>query len=122
MLGFGFFDEHGKVVWDVGDVQVFANANDPDQINIQRHVAPSADLDDDFKSDWNKLTHQRHPYDSVAQSDSGEMQIATTVGAAGNATPSVLYSVGVAVDGTQPQPVMKAKLDALMQNLHVDDH
>jgi len=122
MLGFGFFDDHGKVVWDVGDVQVLANVNDPDQINIQRHVAPSADLDDDFKSDWNKLTHQRHPYDSVAQSDSGEMQIATTVGAAGNATPSVLYSVGVAVDGTQPQPVMKAKLDALMQNLHVDDH
>ncbi|NYE29065.1 S1-C subfamily serine protease [Rhodanobacter sp. K2T2] len=122
MLGFGFFDDHGKVVWDVGDVQVFANANDPDQINIQRHVAPSADLDDDFKSEWNKLTHQHHPYDSVAQSDNGEMQIATTAGATGNATPSVLYSVGVAVDGTQPQPAMKAKLDGLMQNLHVDDH
>ena len=58
----------------------------------------------------------------MAQSDSGDMQIATTAGVAGNAAPSVLYSVGVAVDGTQPQPAMKAKLDALMQNLHVDDH
>ena len=47
---------------------------------------------------------------------------ATTVDAAGNATPSVLYSVGVAVDGTQPQPAMKAKLDGLMQNLHIDEH
>jgi serine protease Do len=122
MLGFGFFDDHGKVVWDVGDVQVLANANDPDQINIQRHVAPSADLDDDFKSEWNKLAHQRHPYDSVAQSDNGQMQIATTAGAAGNAAPSVLYSVGVAVDGTQPQPAMKAKLDQLTQGLHVNDH
>jgi serine protease Do len=122
MLGFGFFDDHGKVVWDVGDVQVLANANDPDQINIQRHVAPSADLDDDFKSEWNKLTHQRHPYDSVAQSDNGQMQIATTAGVAGNAAPSVLYSVGVAVDGTQPQPAMKAKLDQLTQGLHVNDH
>ena len=122
MLGFSFFADQGKVVWDVGDVQVFANANDPDQINIERHVAPSADLDDDFKSEWSKLTHQRHPYDSVAQSDSGEMQIATTVGAAGNATPSVLYSVGLAVDGTQTQPAMKAKLDLLTQKMHVDDH
>ena len=122
MLGFGFFDDHGKVVWDVGDVQVLANANDPDQVNVQRHVAPSADLDDDFKSEWNKLTHQRHPYDSVAQSDNGQMEIATAAGTAVSATPSVLYSVGVAVDGTQPQPAMKAKLDLLMQNLHVDDH
>ncbi len=121
-LGFGFFEDHGKVVWDVGDVQVLANANDPDEVNIQRHVAPSADLDDDFKSEWNKLTHQRHPYDSIAQSDNGQMEIATTAGASANATPSVLYSVGVAVDGTQPQPVMKAKLDLLMQNVHVDDH
>ncbi len=121
MLGFGFFDDHGKVVWDVGAVQVLANANDPDRITIQRRVAPSADLDDDFKSEWSKLTHQRHPYDSVAQSDSGETQIATTAGGAGNATPSVLYSVGVAVDGTQPPPAMKAKLDLLMRNLHIDD-
>jgi serine protease Do len=34
----------------------------------------------------------------------------------------VLYSVGVAVDGTQPQPAMKAKLDQLTQGLHVNDH
>lgn len=122
ILGFGFFDDHGKVVWDVGDVQVLANANDPDQVNIQRHVVPSADLDDDFKSEWSKLTQQRHPYDSIAQSDNGQTEIATTATAAGSAKPSVLYSVGVAVDGTQPQPAMKAKLDLLMQNLHVDEH
>ena len=121
-LGFGFFEDHGKVVWDVGDVQVLANANDPDQVNVERHVAPSEDMDDDFKSEWNKLVHQRHPYDSVAQSDNGQMEIVTTAGASGSSTPTVLYSVGVAVDGTQPQLAMKAKLDLLMQNLHVDDH
>lgn len=122
MLGFSFFEDHGKVVWDVGDVQMLANANDPDQLNVQRHVAPSADMDDDFKSEWNKLVHQRHPYDSVAQNDNGQMDIATTAGAPANATPSVLYSVGVAVEGMQLQPAMKARLDLLMQNLHVDDH
>jgi serine protease Do len=122
MLGFGFFDDHGKTVWDVGNVQVMANASDPDQIDVQRHVAPSADLDDDFKSGWDKLVHQRHPYDSVAQSDNGQMEIATTAGAGtSGAAPAVLYSVGVAVDGTQPQPVMKAKLDTLMQSVHITD-
>ncbi len=122
LLGFDFFDDHGKTVWDVGNVRVLANANDPDQVDVQRHAAPSADLDDDFKSGWDKLVHRRHPYDSVAQSDNGQMDIATTAGeGTSGAAPVVLYSVGVGVDGTQPQPAMKAKLDALMENVHVTD-
>ena len=122
MLGFSFFPDRGKVVWDVADVQVMANATDPDQINIQRHMAPPAALDDDFKAEWNKVAHQRHPYDAVAQSDSGQMGIATTVVVPGSAAASVLYSAGVAVDGAPPQPAMQARLDLLMQGLHVDEH
>ena len=122
MLGFSFFPDHGKVVWDVADVQVMANATDPDQVNIQRHTAPPAELDDDFKAEWAKVAQRRHPYDSVAQSDSGQMAIATTVVPSGIATPTVLYTAGVAVDGSQPQLAMKAKLDLLMQDVHVQDH
>lgn len=122
VLGFSFFKDHGKVVWDVADVQLTANATDPDQLNVQRHMAPPAALDENFKAEWNKVVHLRHPYDSVAQGDNGQIEIATTVTAPGNDTPGVLYSAGVAVDGTQPQPAMKAKLDLLMHNMHVDDH
>jgi len=121
-LAFSYFEDHGKVVWDVGDVQVAVNDIDPDRINIKRHVAPSTDLDDEFKSDWNKLVHERHPYDGIAQSANDEMNITATVNASAGATPSVLYSALYAVDGTQPQATMKTKLDLLMKNLHVDEH
>jgi serine protease Do len=122
MLGFSFFPDHGKVVWDVADVKVLANATDPDQVNITRHMAPPSELDDNFKAEWDKAVHQRHPYDSVAQSDNGQMGIATTVPVPGTGTPAVVYSAAVVVDGAQPQPAMKTRLDLLMQNLHVDDH
>jgi hypothetical protein len=121
-LGFGYFDDHGKVVWDVGNVRVAANATDPDRISILRHVAPSADLDDEYKSEWNKLLHQLHPYDGVAQSDNDEMSISAVVDASAGATPAVLYSAVYAVEGTQPQAAMKAKLDLFMKNLHVNEH
>jgi hypothetical protein len=121
-LGFGYFGDHGKVVWDVGDVRVAANATDPDRLSILRHVAPSADLDDEYKSEWNKLLHQLHPYDGIAQSDNDEMSISSVVAASAGAAPAVLYSAAYVVEGTQPQAAMKTKLDLLMKNLHVDEH
>jgi serine protease Do len=121
-LAFSYFDDHGKVVWDVGDIRVAANATDPDRINIKRHVAPSADLDDEYKNDWNKLVHGRHPYDGIAQSENDEMDIVAGVNVPASATPSVLYSALYAAEGTQPQAAMKAKLDLLTKNLHVDEH
>jgi serine protease Do len=121
-LGFGYFDDHGKVVWDVGNVRVAANATDPDRISILRHVAPSADLDDEYKSEWNKLAHQLHPYDGIAQSDNDQMSISAVADASASASPAVLYSAVYAVEGTQPQAAMKIKLDLLMKNLHVNEH
>ena len=121
-LGFGYFDDHGKVVWDVGNVRVAANATDPDRISILRHVAPSADLDDEFKSEWNKLLHKLHPYDGVAQSDNDEMSISAIADASAGTAPAVLYSAAYVAEGTQPQAAMKTKLDLLMKNLHVDEH
>jgi serine protease Do len=122
MLSFSYFDDHGKVVWDVSDVRVAVNDIDPDRINIKRHVAPSADLDDEYKSDWNKLVHGRRPYDGIAQNENDEMDIVALVNGPPTATPSVLYSALYAVEGTQPQPTMKAKLDLLMKDLRVEEH
>jgi hypothetical protein len=122
MLAFSYFDDHGKVVWDVGDVRVAVNDTDADRVNIKRHVAPSADLDDEYKGEWNKLVHQLHPYDGIAQSKNDEMNITGVVAAAPNTTPSVLYTALYAVEGNQPQTAMKAKLDLVLKNLHVDEH
>ena len=120
-LGFSFFDDHGKIVSDVGNVRLAANDTDPDRINIQRHVAPSADLDDEYKSEWNKLVHQLHPYDGIAQSSNDQMDIMAVADAPGGAAPSVLYSALYSVEGNQPQAAMKAKLDLFMKNLRVNE-
>jgi serine protease Do len=120
-LGFSFFDDHGKIVSDVGNVRLAANDTDPDRINIQRHVAPSADLDDEYKSEWNKLVHQLHPYDGIAQSSNDQMDIMAVADAPGGAAPSVLYSALYSVEGNQPQAAMKAKLELFMKNLRVNE-
>ena len=121
-LGFTYFNDHGKVVWDVGDVWVAANAHDPDSINIARAVAPSDDLDDSYKNEWNKIVHRQHPYDGVARSENDVMKISDVVAGPADAASSVRYFVNYQVEGTQSQDAMKAKLDVLMKSLQVDEH
>jgi hypothetical protein len=121
-LGFSYFTDHGKVVWDVGDVWMAANPHDPDSINIARSVAPSDDLDDSYKNEWNKIVHHQHPYDGVARSENDVMKITGVVETPADAASSVRYSVNYQVEGTQPQDVMKGRLDTLMTSLHVDEH
>ncbi|HEY8683692.1 MAG TPA: trypsin-like peptidase domain-containing protein [Rhodanobacter sp.] len=121
-LGFNYFDDHGKTVWDVGDVRVMANAIDVDRVSIQRRVAPSADLDDDYKGEWSKLVHRQQPYDGTERIEDGETDIATVTAAPAGANPDVLYSAFCGVEANQTQAAMKARLDLLVKNLHVTEH
>ncbi len=120
-LGFSYFTDHGKVVWDVADVWMAVNAHDQDWINIARSVAPSDDLDDSYKSEWNKIAHRQHPYDGVSRSDNDVTKITAVVDGA-DAKSGVLYSAMYQNEGTHPQNAMKARLGLLMKNLHVDEH
>ncbi|MGH8157503.1 MAG: S1 family peptidase [Rhodanobacter sp.] len=121
-LGFSYFTDHDKVVWDVGEVRVRVDAGSEDLINIRRNVAPSDDLDDDYKSRWRKISQRQHPYDDVALSDNDTMKITAVVNPSAGAAPSVLYTAFYGVEGSQPQDAMKAKLNLLMKNLQVTEH
>jgi serine protease Do len=121
-LGFSYFTDHGKVVWDVGDVRVRTEANEDDLVNIRRNVAPSGDLEDDYKSEWHKISQHEHPYDGVALSDSDVTKITAVVSPPAGADPSMLYTAYYGVEGTHPQDAMKAKLDLLMKSLQVIEH
>ena len=123
-VGFSYFTDHnsgdhGKVVWDVSDVRVLADASTSDRVNIMRHVAPSDDLDDDYKSLWSKLQKRLHPYEGVAYSGDDEMSIATVAGKNEQGSNGVLYSVFYGVEGTRSADVMKSKLDLLSKNFRV---
>ena len=121
-LGFGYFDSHGKVDWDVGNIRVKRNANDRDWIDIARHAAPSEDLDDTFKSKWGKILGKQHPYDAIASNEGDQAQILTSVGVPEGAAPSVLYTAFVGIAGITPQDAMKGKLDLLLKNLRVNEN
>jgi len=122
-LGFSYFTDHGKVVWDVGDVWLAASAHDQYWVNLARTTAPSDDLDDSFKSDWNKIVNHQRPFDGVARSENDVMKITSVVGApADTKSPSTLYTVYHYAEGAHSQAAMKSKLDLLMKGVRVDEH
>jgi len=123
-LGFDFFLDHGKPVWDVSDVRVWKDkaANDADRINVQRFVPPPEDLDDNLKSAWRQVAQRQHPYDGVARSDSDVTKIDVVVDSpTGKSAPSALYTAFYGVQGSQTQAAMKAKVDLLTKNLKVTE-
>jgi serine protease Do len=120
-LGFSYVNDKGKVIWDIGDIRVQNDANGHDWINIQRHIAPSEDLDDTYKSAWDNIVHRRHPFDAMSHFESDGTRITAIADPPAGAAPSVLYSAFVGVNGDSPQKVMKTKLELLLKNLHVNE-
>ena len=123
-LSMSYFEDHGQVVWDVSRIAVKADANDANGIGIIRHVAPSDDLDDDYRNEWNKLLRRSHPYDGVPY-NKDDVTIITTVGGepvAPDAKPAMLYQISYVAEGPHPDGTMKDKLGLLLDKLHVNEH
>jgi serine protease Do len=118
-VGFGYYDDRSKIALQANYIQIRMNITDPDRISIRRHVAPSQDLDDNFKEGWGKLLHKQHPYDGIAYSDGDEMDIATVIDPHANGTPTQLYTAFYGTQGTQKPEEMKAKLSLLTQQFKI---
>ncbi len=122
-LGFSFFpDRAGKVVWDVGQVWLAENDHDHHWISLLRKQAPPADLDDNYQSFWKKIVDRQHPYDGMAYSEDDTTRINAIVPMPRqHGKPSVLYTAYVYQPGTQPQAMMKQKLDLLLRDVNVKE-
>ncbi|WP_233511143.1 S1 family peptidase [Dyella psychrodurans] len=121
-VGVGYYQKNDKFVLEAGYVQIRLNNTDPDRISIRRHVAPSADLDDNYKQNWGKLLHKQHPYDGVAYNDGDEMDIASVIDAPANDAPAELYTAFYGTQGTHKPEDMKAKLDLITQQFKLKSH
>lgn len=125
-LGFRFFLDGGKPVWDVGDVNVWKDtaSDDHNNVNVQRYVAPPPGLDDDLSGRWRKLAEREYPYNGVARYENDLMKINAVVApaAAGSQPSTVLYTAFYGTAGTQPQADMKGKLDLLTKDMRVTEH
>ena len=120
-LGFAYISDRGKVSWDVRDVEVRVDAHSKARINLNRHIAPTDDLDDKYRSRWEQLKQRKHPDDSIAYSNNDTTQIGTVAGHPDDST-SVLYTAFFAAEGSVPQAAMKGKLDLLLKDLQVTEH
>lgn len=120
-LGFSFFKDHGKVVWDVADVWLAAQQHEDNVVSILRNEIPASNLDSDYKDEWNKVLHRRHPYDGVARNDDDVTKITGVVGAPAAHKPAVLYTAYYDAEGTHSQAQMKDKLDLLLKNFKITE-
>jgi Trypsin-like serine proteases, typically periplasmic, contain C-terminal PDZ domain len=124
-LGFHFFPDDGKPVWDVGDVEIWKDtaSDDHNNVNVQRYIAPPSGLDDDMSNRWKKLSERQYPYNAVARYENDLMKIDTVVApVAAGASPRVLYTAFFGTAGNQPQAEMKGKLDLLTRDMRVMEH
>ncbi|GAA0887379.1 S1 family peptidase [Rhodanobacter soli] len=121
-LGFSYFTDRGKVVWDVADVWQAASAHDKDWSNFARVVAPSDDLNDNFKSNWNKIVNRQRPFDGAPRSENDVMKISSVIAGADEAKPTVLYTVYHYAEGAHSPAEMKARLGLLLKDAHVSEH
>ena len=121
ILGLGYFDDRGKVVWDVGDIQLKRTSTDADWINIQRHVMPSDDLDDALKSVWDKVSHGRHPFDGVSRTENDVSKVTAVVPSRAGDETAQLYTAFVGIAGAIPPEAMTARLDSLLKDFQVKE-
>jgi serine protease Do len=124
VLGMSYFEDQGKVVWDVSNVVVKSNIDNAEKISFNRHITPSDDLDDSYRNSWGKIVHRDHPDDGVPYSENDMTYIGTVGGTAvsAEAKPAVLYTAFYGVDGPRPDDAMKGKLNLLLQKLQINEH
>jgi hypothetical protein len=119
-LGFSFYPDGDKVVWDVAEVWLSAKAVDNNYVMLVRNHEPPASLGDDYGNGWEKILERRHPYNSEARNGDDSTKISSVVGPAAAADPKVLYTVTYAAEGKHQQEEMAAHLDLLLRGLRVD--
>ncbi|MDE1963424.1 MAG: trypsin-like peptidase domain-containing protein [Xanthomonadaceae bacterium] len=114
-LGMGFFPEGKAVTWDVEDVWTAARDNVNDTINVQRRIAPTASMDDSFRTSWERVVGRKHPFDRIPRSENDVSKIDAVVGPAA----SVLYTVDYHAEGARSPDFMSAGLKSLLGGLQV---
>lgn len=124
-LGFDFFLDGAKPVWDVGDVEIWKDlaSDDHDNVNIQRYIPPPPGLDEDMASRWKKVAERQYPYNGAPRYEDGQMRINRVVAPANaGGKPSVLYTAFYGVAGNQPEAEMKSRLELLTKGMEVKEH
>jgi hypothetical protein len=124
-LKFGYFLEHGKVVWDLGGITFGENKNNNNCATVIRQIKPAKGVSEATKSSWQKIAYQQYPYDqSVSISDDRTMIVGLhnshkKYGPAEKFGRPVLYTTSVVVEGKRDDGLMESKLKKFNNNIAI---
>ncbi len=114
-LGFSFFQDGGKVVWDVATIMVGEDKNTKTSFSVSRRNRPQKELGDSYLSDWDAMLNRKFPYSGSAFFKDGNTIIRTIArpsddDKAGN---DVLYTVTYVREGNAEQKEMESRLEKI---------
>ena len=123
-LGFTYFDDAGKVVWDVSKIVVGEDKSNNSAFTVVRENKPPLNIGDEDLQYWGNLSNMRYPYDHTSFFDNGRTVIGTVLSKEGRVQPSdkVLYSVMYSNDGVIQQDVAATKLDGFVRGMKMREN
>ncbi len=124
-LKFAYFQENGKTVWDVNQVVAGDSKDSSTFFTVVRKMHPAQQLDDKFKSEWEKIAQRQYPFNKQAFFDNKRTLIGdiyTRDLPAGKLPDAhIIYSAFYSADGNLEQKLVQTKLDHLMEKLKVTE-
>src|SRR3546814_18466257 len=79
-----------------------------------RAEVPAPSMDDEDRTEWDRILNPRHPYNDPTRDGDDRTRISGIVGATAGADPCMLYSVPPCAEAKQPQEARQAKLALLL--------
>jgi hypothetical protein len=120
-LGFTFFRDAGKVVWDVSKIIVGEDKGNNVTFAVVRENNPPKSIGDEDLQYWEKLVGQQYPFNHSSYFDDGKTIIGTVISAGGRVQSSdkILYSVMHVADGVIQSDVAATRLDSFIRGMEL---
>ncbi|HEY6095387.1 MAG TPA: serine protease [Gallionellaceae bacterium] len=123
-LGFSYFMEGGKVVWDVSKIVVGEDKNTKSSFVVVRSTKPTREMGDNSRKMWDDMANKRHPFDQVSYFDDDQSIIGTVIAGTGTSSQaltnaSLLYAILHTGDGIVQQQTLSSHLDGFIRSLSV---
>lgn len=130
-LDFAFFDDGGKVVWDVTGVSLDEGEAGEQSFAITRRIQPDPSLPDDVQAEWRKRLAGSHPYNGSVITDDGAVSVTSLyplarvvprTSSAATTPPRVLYELTYGNSEAAGDPAtVKALVERWMDGLRVQE-
>jgi len=124
-LKFSYFRDNGKVVWDVAQVQAGDDKDNSTEFVVTRVGRPDAQLDDKYKSRWEKIAQRKTPYDKSVVVDDKRTMVGEVLAPrqSGDLVKApILYTAFYSLDGKGEQRKVKEKFDNFIEKLTVKEY